>query len=132
MRDFSWYEKGMTNVIKHIKASFPNTSILLVSVGDKSYKKDGVFQTDPSVLVMVETQKRLAKNNQLAFWNLYEAMGASGSMVKWVEGDTAYANKDYTHFNFRGAHRIGKMLFEKLIGEYRNYYSKQNTVKPIN
>jgi hypothetical protein len=128
MTSFAWYEHGMNNVIKHIKESFPNTSILLISVGDKSYKKDGVFQTDPSVLLMVEAQKRLAKKNQLAFWNLYEAMGGNGSMVKWVEGDTAYANKDYTHFNFRGAHRIGKMLYDQLVNEYKNYYSHPTTV----
>jgi hypothetical protein len=132
MTDYSWYEKGMNNVIKHMKASFPNTSILLVSVGDKSYKKDGVFQTDPSVLLMLEIQKRLAKNNQIAFWNLYEAMGGNGSMVKWVEGDTAYANKDYTHLNFRGAHKIGKMLYEKLLNEYTNYYNKPKAEKPVN
>ena len=132
MTDFSWYERGMNNVIKHMKESFPNTSILLISVGDKSYKKDGVFQTDPSVLIMVETQKRMAKNNQIAFWNLYEAMGGNGSMVKWVEGDTAYANKDYTHFNFKGAHKIGKMLYEKLLSEYTNYYSKTQSIKSVN
>ena len=124
--DFSWYERGMNIAIKHIQASFPNTSILLISVGDKSYRKDGVYQTDPSVPILVETQKRMAKDNKLAFWSLYDAMGGSGSMVKWVEGDTAFANKDYTHFNFKGAHKVGKLLFSKIIGEYNDYNKKQN------
>lgn len=122
--DFSWYERGMNVVIKHIQASFPNTSILLVSVGDKSYRKDGVYQTDPSVPILVEAQKRMAKDNKLAFWSLYDAMGGNGSMVKWVEGDTAFANKDYTHFNFKGAHKVGKMLFSKIISEYNDYNKK--------
>ena len=124
MTDYSWYKKGMDNVIKHIKRSFPNTSILLISVGDKSYKKDGVFQTEPGVTFMVDIQKQLAESNQIAFWSLYDAMGGNGSMVKWVEGDTVYANKDYTHFNLAGAHKVGKMLFEKLVLEYRNYYKQ--------
>ena len=124
--DFSWYEHGMNIVIKHIQASFPNASILLISVGDKSYRKDGVYQTDPSVPILVETQKRMAKDNKLAFWSLYDAMGGNGSMVNWVEGDTALANKDYTHFNFRGAHKVGKILYSKIMSEYNDYNKKQN------
>ncbi|MBA3971099.1 MAG: hypothetical protein H0X46_02975 [Bacteroidetes bacterium] len=129
--DFSWYERGMNVVIKHMQASFPNTSILLISVGDKSYRKDGVYQTDPSVPILVEAQKRMAKDNKLAFWSLYDAMGGNGSMVKWVEGDTVLANRDYTHFNFKGAHKVGKLLFSKLLGEY-NDYNKQQNLKLVN
>ncbi|MGQ0829097.1 MAG: hypothetical protein ACT4ON_11970 [Bacteroidota bacterium] len=122
--DYSWYERGMNNVIKHIRESFPGASILLISVGDKGYHKDNVYQTNPGVPLLVEVQKRLAENNKLAFWNLYDAMGGNGSMVKWVEEDPAYANKDYAHFNFKGAHKVGKLLFDKLMSEYSDYNKK--------
>jgi hypothetical protein len=122
--DFSWYERGMLGVIKHIKAGFPNASILLISVGDKSYRKDGVYQTDPSVPLLVDVQKNLAEQTGCAYWSLYDAMGGSGSMVKWVESDTALANKDYTHFNFRGSHKVGKLLYTKLMSEYRDFNKK--------
>jgi hypothetical protein len=122
--DFSWYERGMNIVIKHMQESFPGASILLISVGDKSYRKNGIYETDPSVPILVETQKRLAKDNKLAFWSLYDAMGGNGSMVKWVEGDTVLANKDYTHFNFKGAHKVGKLLFSKVLTEYKDYNKK--------
>ena len=122
--DFSWYERGMNNVIKHMQASFPKSSILLISVGDKGYRKNGVYETDPSVPILVEAQKRMAKNNKIAFWSLYDAMGGSGSMVKWVEGDTVLANKDYTHFNFKGAHKAGNLLFSKLMNEYKQFNNK--------
>lgn len=128
--DYSWYERGMNNVIKHIQASFPETSILLISVGDKSYRKNGAYETDPSVPVLVEAQRRMAKDNKIAFWSLYDAMGGYGSMVKWVQGDTAYANKDYTHFNFRGAHKAGKLLFTKLMEEYKAY-NKRTATQPL-
>ncbi len=123
--DYSWYERGMNNAVKYLQQCFPNTSILLVSVGDKGYRNDGVYETDPGVLPMIETQKRIAKKNKLAFWSLYDAMGGNGSMVKWVEGDTALANKDYTHFNFKGAHKIGKLFYDKLISEYADYNKKR-------
>lgn len=124
--DFSWYTRGMNYVIKHIQASFPNTSILLISVGDKAFRKDGEYQTDPSVPLLVKAQREMAEENNVAFWSLFDAMGGAGSMVKWVEGDTVYANKDYTHFNFKGAHKVGKMLYQKVMSEYNDYNKKQN------
>ena len=125
--DFSWYVNGMTNTIKHIQASFPNASILLISVGDKGYRKEAEeYHTDPSVPILVAAQKKIAENNNLAFWSLYDAMGGNGAMVKWVEGDTVLANKDYAHFNFKGAHKVGKLLFNKLMSEYSDYNKKEN------
>lgn len=123
--DYSWYERGMSRVIRHIKESFPGASILLISVGDKGYHENGAYITDPAVPVFVEVQKKMAMENKLAFWSLYDAMGGNGSMVKWVEGDTVLANKDYTHFNLRGAHKVGKLLFHKLMSEYNDYNKKQ-------
>jgi hypothetical protein len=109
-----------------MKAGFPNTSILIISVGDKGYRKDGVYQTDPSIPLMVNIQRKLAEQTDCAYWSLYDAMGGSGSMVKWVEGDTVLANKDYTHFNFRGAHKVGKLLYTKLMSEYRDFNKANN------
>ncbi len=124
--DYSWYQRGMTRVINHIKESFPGVSILLISVGDKGYRENDAYITDPAVPIFVEVQKQMAKENKLAFWSLYDAMGGNGSMVKWVEGDTVLANKDYTHFNFKGAHKVGKLLFNKLMSEYNDYNKKQS------
>jgi hypothetical protein len=126
MTDYSWYERGMLNVINHIKKSFPGASIMLISVGDKSYRKDGVYETDPSVPLLVSVQKKMSEQTGCAFWSLYDAMGGTGSMVKWVEGDTVLANKDYTHFNFKGAHKVGKLLYAKLMSEYRDYNKKND------
>ena len=85
-----------------------------------------MYATDPSVPLLVNTQQHIAEKNNLAFWSLYDAMGGNGSMVKWVEGDTALANKDYTHFNFKGAHKVGKLLFSKIMSEYSDYNKKLN------
>lgn len=124
--DYSWYERGMQRVINHLKECFPGASILLISVGDKGYRVNDRYETDPAVPLFVDVQMRMAEENNLAFWSLYNAMGGNGSMVKWVEGDTALASKDYTHFNLRGAHKVGKLLFNKLMTEYNDYNKKQH------
>lgn len=126
--DYSWYERGMLDVVNHFKKAMPNTSILLVSTGDKSIRKNGKYETDPSIPLVIETQKRVAQKTGVAFWNLYEAMGGYNSMVKWVQGDTVLANRDYTHPNFRGAKKVADLLYKHLMAQYA-VYAKKDEIK---
>jgi hypothetical protein len=48
-------------------------------------------------------------------------MGGDGSMVKWVEEIPALANKDYTHFNMRGAKKVSGLIFDQLNTGYEQY-----------
>ena len=90
----------------------------MISVNDKSTKVNGEMATDIGVPILVETQRRIADSTHVCFWNLYEAMGGYNSMVRWADADTALANKDYTHLNYRGASKVADMLFKELMKEY--------------
>ena len=48
-------------------------------------------------------------------------MGGDGSMVQWVEDVPARANKDYTHFNYRGAKQVAGMIYNQLYTGYIEY-----------
>ena len=48
-------------------------------------------------------------------------MGGDGSMVKWTEEEPALANKDYTHFNFRGAKKVAKIIYDQIDQGYQEY-----------
>ncbi|MFH0735730.1 MAG: hypothetical protein V1773_14020 [bacterium] len=119
-KDFSWYEKEMAAVISHLKTAFPNTSILLISVSDKSVKKGGKFVTDPGVISLLKAQQNIAQDNGIAFWNLFEAMGGPNSMPQWVDSNPPKAFKDYTHFNLDGAADIAELLGDALLDAYKN------------
>lgn len=121
MTDFSWYEKGMQRVVKHLQNAIPEADILIVGVGDRSYKKDGEFITQPSIPILVEAQKNVAKKTNVAFWNLYQAMGGHNSMVEWVNAPKPLANKDYTHVNANGAAKIANMFTNHILNEYAKY-----------
>jgi lysophospholipase L1-like esterase len=127
--DYSWYQRGLDRMVKHIQKSFPNAAILFVGVPDKGYKQDGQYITNPAVPYVVEVEKKVAENNGIAFWNLFEAMGGYNSMVKWAEADTSLANKDYTHFNFRGASKVARLLYKELDKEYNEYLKSNASLK---
>ncbi len=118
-RDFGWYEREMLKVIDNLKQAFPRTGILLIGVQDKSAKKGNGFETDPKVLKLLDAQKNIAKSANIAFWNLFEAMGGQNSMSQWVEANPPLAFKDYVHFNGQGANKVADMLSEAIITAYK-------------
>ncbi|KOP37852.1 hypothetical protein DBB36_17640 [Flavobacterium sp. WLB] len=120
-KNYFWYEKGMTKTVNKIKESFPGVSILIVSTADKSTKYDLEMKTDSAVVPLMKAQKKYALETESGFVNLYTLMGGDGSMVKWVDESPAKANKDYTHFNQRGAKAIGNLLYSQLNNGYEQY-----------
>ncbi|TDW47212.1 GDSL-like lipase/acylhydrolase family protein [Flavobacterium sp. 270] len=120
-KNYFWYEKGMTKVVNKIKESFPGVSILIISTADKSTKYEQEMKTDSAVVPLMKAQKKYALETESGFVNLYTLMGGDGSMVKWVDESPARANKDYTHFNQRGAKAIGKLLYDQLNKGYEQY-----------
>lgn len=119
--DYSWYERRMTKVVEHLKACFPGVAILIISTADKSSKYDLEMKTDAAVIPLSTAQKRYAIKSESSFVNLFMLMGGDGSMVKWVESVPSKANKDYTHFNHRGAKEVANIVFNQLHQGYEAY-----------
>lgn len=117
--NFTQYEKNMVKIIKKMKKAMPGASFILVGVHDKCIKKGSKFITDPAVLKLVETQKSIADKADIAFWNLFDAMGGENSMIEWVNSNPPRAFKDYIHFNDIGAKKEAKMLFAELMKKYK-------------
>ena len=117
-KNYVFYEQAMTRVVDRMQRAFPQASILIIGMSDKSTRLDGKFVTDPSVALLVAAQQRLARRTHAAFWNLFAAMGGENTMTSWVEATPPLANKDYTHINSRGGARIAGLLYTYLMGEY--------------
>lgn len=114
--NYDRYRDGMATTIAHLKEAFPQAGILLVSVGDRDYKtEDGTLRTMPGIKNLVRYQQNLAADGDIAFWNLFEAMGGEGSMANLVHAKPAMANYDYTHINFRGGKHLAGLLYEALV-----------------
>jgi lysophospholipase L1-like esterase len=119
--NYSWYEKRMNKAVAHLKECFPGVSILVISTADKSTKYDMQMKSDSAVVPLMLAQKKYAIQSQSAFVNLYTLMGGDGSMVSWVDEKPARASKDYTHFNFRGAKDVAKMIFSQINEGFEKY-----------
>ncbi|MDE6181038.1 MAG: SGNH/GDSL hydrolase family protein [Phocaeicola sp.] len=122
--NYDGYKKGMLTVIEHLKKAFPESSILLVSVGDREYKNEyGELRTMPGVKNLIRYQQSIAADSHIAFWNMYEAMGGQGSIVGMV--NQKMANLDYTHINFKGGKHLAGILFETLMYGKEQYEKRK-------
>lgn len=119
--NYNWYENRMKKTVAHLKACFPGVTILVVSTADKATKYDLEMKTDSAVVPLTTAQKRYAIASESGFVNLYALMGGDGSMIQWVEEVPAKANKDYTHFNYRGAIVVANLLYNQIHEGYQQY-----------
>lgn len=118
---FKIYENKMLKVIDYLKRIYPESSILIVSVGDKTVKKGSKFSTDENIPLLLETQKNIAEKGKVAFWNLWETMGGKDSMNDWVNNSPPLALKDYTHFTHEGGEKVAGLLYSALMKEYAKF-----------
>ncbi|OGU55770.1 MAG: hypothetical protein A2V66_14560 [Ignavibacteria bacterium RBG_13_36_8] len=114
---YTLYENKMLKVINHLKSAFPETSILIVSVADRTIKRGSQLLTDPEIPLLLTSQERIAKKGQVAFWNLFEAMGGKNSMVEWVNSGPPLAAKDYRHFTHNGGEIVAGLLYNAIVAE---------------
>ena len=115
--EYNTYEAEMVKAINHLKTSFPNACILLISVPDRSYKGSEDYETMPGILSMIEYQDIICQKTGIVFWNLFEAMGGKNSMPLFVNSKPPKANKDYTHLTFAGGEYLGNLLYATIMYE---------------
>lgn len=126
---YGWYQSRMQRVVDHLRNAFPNTSILVVSIADKATKYETEMQTDSAVTHLLASQRAYADKKKTGFVNLFTLMGGDGSMVAWTEAEPARANKDYTHFNHRGAKQIAKIIYEQMDSGFTKYVEKKERIE---
>lgn len=122
--DYSWYKTKMAKVIRRFKETFPESSIVLIGISDRAGNIDGKIQTIPAIITMRNTQREIARKTQIAFWDLYEAMGGENSIINYVTAIPPLAAKDYTHLTFKGGRKIAKKLADAILYEQNRYDKK--------
>ncbi len=127
--DYSYYAKIMTPNLIKFKDAFPESDFLLISTADRAFRYNGEFQTAKGVKNLVETQAKMAYDNNLSFFNLFETMGGENSIVKWAQEDPPLANKDYVHPNGRGTDILAEKLYHALLKDYKNYTTKKRIIQ---
>ncbi|MCT4297482.1 hypothetical protein HZP23_10060 [Elizabethkingia anophelis] len=123
--DYSYYAKLMKPVLAKLKNSFSDADFLVVSSADRAFRYDGTYKTAKGLPNLLETQAQLAIENGFAFYNQFESMGGTNSIVKWANETPPLANKDYVHPNGKGADILAEKIYHAIQNDYKKYLKKK-------
>lgn len=109
-------------IFSFFKKIAPDISILVISAGDMSTMINGEYASYPYLPKIRDAQKNAALRSGCAFYDLFEVMGGSNSILNWSKKGLASHDG---HFTAKGQKIIGKQLFDALMIEYNQYKYRQ-------
>ena len=105
--------RGLREQVRTIQAYAPEASILFIGPSDMLHQSDGEWQTYPMVPYMDRLLRKMAQEEHIAYFSLFQWMGGSGSMKHWQE--VGLACNDGIHFYRSGARKAGNAVAEWIL-----------------
>ncbi len=116
--NYTFYRQDFYRQLQILKRTMPGVAVVVVGVGDVGKLTDGKAEAYTHIFKIKEAQKAASLKAGFAFFDLFEAMGGQGSMIKWANGDPKLAMSDYTHFNKPGGKKVADWLYKAIMSEY--------------
>lgn len=110
--NYNGYKNLMYKVITRLKACYPNADILVMGIGDRGQKVGTSIKSIPTASIMVDTQRDLARETGVLFWDTREAMGGEDAVIEWRNQNRI--NPDYIHLNAKGGNALGALLYQAI------------------
>lgn len=98
--------------VEYLRSCAPEASFLFIGPGDMTTLTDGQPATYPLLPYMDKLLLRMAQEEHIAYYSLYQAMGGRNSMVGWQQ--RGLAGSDGVHFTRRGAEVAAQRLWDYL------------------
>ena len=105
--------KGLREQVRYIQSCAPDAAILFIGPSDMLTQTDGEWQTYPMVPYMDRLLRKMALEENIAYFSLYRWMGGAGSMQHWQE--VGLAGTDGVHFTRSGARKAGNAVAEWML-----------------
>jgi lysophospholipase L1-like esterase len=117
-------EKGTRGFIQALKRGAPNADCLIVSPLDGVHAKaSGEMTSKPEVKKVIEVQRKVAREEGCAFWDMFASMGGAGSLEKWF--NAGLINPDLIHPRATGGDLLGEMMAEALMNAYDERHAER-------
>lgn len=104
---------GLREQVRFLQTCAPQASILFIGPSDMLTQIDGEWITYPMVPYMDRLLRKMALEENIAYFSLFRWMGGAGSMKKWQEA--GLAGSDGIHFYRTGARKAGNAVAEWIL-----------------
>ncbi|MFD0962970.1 GDSL-type esterase/lipase family protein [Pseudofulvibacter geojedonensis] len=106
------YTKNIRWQVNRIRSLKSNLQFLFIGPTDLCTSKNGKMVTYELLPYLNQQLKASCLENNVAYWDMFNAMGGNGAMELWVEKNLA--GKDYVHFTPKGTKYISELFFISL------------------
>jgi hypothetical protein len=118
----SSYREDLRRVIQRLKRAVPEAGLLVMSPMDRGVREEtGRIGTISPLPRLVEIQREVAREQECAFFNTFEAMGGAGTMGRWYEGEPRLVSADFIHPLPAGGRIIADLVDRALMRGYNQY-----------
>lgn len=117
----SSYMKSLRRQIALFRRVAPKAKMLFIGPADMATRIGGEMKTYEVLPQMVDSLRQMSLQEGIAFWDMFNAMGGKGSIVKWYRATPQLAGADFVHFTPKGAQKMADMLYGTLQLYYRFY-----------
>ncbi len=102
-------------LVARIRSKNPDAAILLTTPPDHYYNRK---YPNKNIEPLRDALYELAAEENVALWDLYEAMGGKNAIINWKQEDLARG--DLVHFTIPGYELQGDMLYQALMRGYQS------------
>ncbi len=116
-KEYSYYKRGLYRQLSLLKEIAPSATLMVIGVTDMAAIEGDSIKSFSNIPAIIEAQREAASEAGAAFWDPYEAMGGSSSIIEWTEKRPPLAQTDYVHLTYPGADTLSQMLAEAMFKE---------------
>jgi lysophospholipase L1-like esterase len=116
------YEPTLRTAIARIRAALPGVPILVMSPMDRG-QRSGVdeIKTYDTIPRIVAIQRRVAAEQNCAFFDTFNSMGGDGTMSRWYTGHPRLVAGDLIHPTPQGAALVANLFVKDLALDYDRF-----------
>jgi lysophospholipase L1-like esterase len=116
--DLEEYRASFTTLLNKFHEAAPRASILVIGPPDRAVRLGHRWKTIGRMSGLVEAQRQAAFEAGAAFYDLFKAMGGSGSIERWATQPQPLAQPDRVHLTSAGYRLVADWLYSELMSGY--------------
>jgi lysophospholipase L1-like esterase len=125
------YAAELRLAIDRLRTAAPSASILIMSPMDRG-ERQGLddIETMSTIPEIVAIERQVAAESHCAFFDTYDAMGASGTMARWYAASPRLVTADLLHPTPQGAAIVATLFVQQLSLRYDRWKMQQGIALP--
>lgn len=117
--DTSQLRSHIVQCIQQVRMILPNVPILFTTPGDHLINRKS---ENPRIALAGLLIKKVALENNCAYWDFYQVMGGRGSVREWYKSQLVF--KDWIHLSKKGYRFQGDLFFDAMLNMFVNLNKK--------